>query len=139
MFTPEYIKTFESISQIILNGKNKVSPFGALDGWKELIDDIEDGYNWVAPELHNDLDLSRSYIQELIESKVLMQFQEHVLFTKLVSELDDRFKELSIENPKWRNIGSWWHQRLLKKGTNEYLKMVRRFYVDIGFEPEELK
>ena len=127
------------LSLNVRNGKIKITPFGALDGWSELIDEIEEGYSWIAPELHNDLDNSRSYIQELIESKELRQFPEHKQFLELVSELDDRFRELSVENPEWRDIGYWWHQRLLKKGTYEYLELVRSFYHDIGFEPEEIK
>lgn len=139
MFTTEYIKAFQTLSKKALKGKTAVHPFGALDGWKELIEEIEDGYSWVAPELHNDLDNSRTYIQELIESKELIQFPEHNHFIRLINELDDKFRELSIENPKWHSIGYWWHQRLLKKGTIEYLKMVKGFYHGIGFEPEEIK
>ncbi|AHM59087.1 hypothetical protein D770_23405 [Flammeovirgaceae bacterium 311] len=138
MFSAEYISLFESESEKVL-GRRKVSPSQAIEDWNDLIEKIEYGYDMSAYEFDYDLDCSRTYIQHLIDSKTLRKYPEHANFIKLIDDLDNIYKEYSIENPRWRLTGHWWTRRLLKKGTADYLHAVKKYYPLVGIEPEEIK
>ena len=115
-----------------------ISPKMVLDNWSIFVNELEKGYEETPYEFSDDLDINRTYIDTFLFSQELSMFESHKVFCSEVAKIDNLFKSLTIEYPKWKSIGHWTQSRLLKKGSKEYTEPLLHFYKELSFIPKSI-
>ena len=95
------------------------TPKEHIQNWLEVEEEIEGGYNWIPPELDNEVGMVRDPIQKLIENKELKPFKEHEEFIKSIEEIDDRIKVNCHVNKRFKTR-YWWDDIVLKEAREVY-------------------
>jgi hypothetical protein len=101
--------------------------------WDAIVSMIEEGYNYIEPELENDL-FVRNDIELILLDKDLNLFEQHKFLKKIIFEIDNRLKKMIIDNPKIsrKENSNWWENVLLVKGKEEYVNDIKNTYkIDI--------
>jgi hypothetical protein len=92
-----------------------------IDGWAELVAQVEAGYNATPPELEYALSTAREPIDDLLMEGSLHGFPEHRKFIRAVQQLDTRFLELTFEAPLHPEDFAWFHRRVPLRAGPEYV------------------
>lgn len=122
MYSEEY--------SILFYKRSDYRPEEKVIEWNSLVKSIEDGYNYVEPELDNDLYL-RDEIDSLLADRELQQFEDdHRHFLGEIEAIDARLKQLVFDNPFYNHVTNkkWWQQIILKKGRSNYYNDVFKIY-----------
>ncbi len=114
----DFIQKLKEIGQPL---DKTLSPCEAIDGWAGLIEEIEDGYNWIPAELDNDLDLSRADMDLILKCRELNGYEEYEKFVTIIERLDERFRQLSAEYASFPDNLPWYRRRVLKKAGPAYV------------------
>ncbi len=116
---PEYTARFlEATRQLLPRALPIVA---VIDGWAELVAQVETGYNASPPELEYALSTAREPIDALLLEGSLHGFPEHRKFIRSVQQLDTRFMELTFEAPLHPEDFAWFHRRVPLRAGPEYV------------------
>jgi hypothetical protein len=80
-----------------------------LTAWSELVDEVEDGYGWCAPELRHDLSCRTGLagLWRRLPSQVRSARQAEL------DALDERFRAATVAFPGHEGVtGQWWMWRV---------------------------
>jgi hypothetical protein len=86
-------------------------PTEVLGMWEQFVDACEQGYDWSIYEYDNDI-LVRDLIQTLLGDPRLVTITQMSWFRERVTEIDNRFKALSVAGPVVRPEAPWWRARV---------------------------
>ena len=123
----------EYLNKFIQLNERHLTPKEVIRDWNSFSEDIKSGYNWIPPELSNDLDIEREPIQQLIENKNLSIFKEHKDFIKAIVDIDEYIKDRCYVN-KRRETKYWWHDIILKKAGPIYCEFAWNEYRNFKIE-----
>ena len=116
---PHYAARFLEATRQLLP---KALPVTAvINGWAELVAQVEAGYNASPPELEDALSTAREPIDALLLEGSLHGFPEHRKFIRAVQQLDTRFMELTFEAPLHPEDFAWFHRRVPLRAGPEYV------------------
>ena len=98
------------------------SPYGAIEAWTALVEQMKKGYSSIQPELEHDLELIREPIETFLADPNLCQFYDLQEFKRRIEELDKEFLKISVGPPAWKRNDDfrWWGNRILKYGSEAY-------------------
>lgn len=130
---PQYANQFLAATRQLL--PRALSVTAVIDGWAELVAQVERGYDATPPELEYALSTAREPIDALLMEGSLHAFPEHRKFIRAVQQLDTRFMELTFEAPLHPEDFAWYHRRVpLRAGagyvdflSGELKRKVERF------------
>ena len=99
-----------------------------VDSWSDFITSCIEGYPYSLFDY--DLDIyMRGQIDLLIKSPDLQGFSELRIFKTRIEEIDNRFKLVTIDRPNKKQLSlSWWENRILKYGGQEYVQNILDIY-----------
>jgi hypothetical protein len=82
-YSVEYGKAFEALAER-MNFDFPRTPYGAIQSWQEVIEQIKIGYEGIQPELDYELIIIREPIEAFLATEDLANFAEHTVFRKLI-------------------------------------------------------
>lgn len=99
------------------------SPEYVIEKWRNLVEEMKNGYLGIQIDLENDLDIIREPIQTFLVDPELNRLEAHKSFRESIENLDSEFLKISFEHPRWKkeNDFRWWKNRILKFGSKEYV------------------
>lgn len=88
------------------------TPNSLLEQWNELVDEVEEGYGWSAPELANDLGC-RTALARLWR---LLPPRVRAVRQRELEEIDRRFRSATVDWPGHDDPeGLWWLRRVPRR------------------------
>lgn len=101
-----------------VNGWEKHTVADLLHEWQQFTKTCKTGYQMNLFEYENDLGV-RAGIELILNEEKLLQSPEYEGFTKFVTEIDTKFKELLHPDFKRPDRSSWWEQGIPKRAGKE--------------------
>lgn len=114
LMAEEYDGVKTALAQVAAPGRGDQAPSlnSLLARWSDLVDDVEDGYGWCAPELENDLGCRTALagIWPLLPPRVRSVRQSEL------DGVDERYRRATIPWPGRPEQGArWWTWRVPRR------------------------
>ncbi|MFC3195962.1 hypothetical protein ACFODZ_17055 [Marinicella sediminis] len=106
------------------NSKNKFTSEYYICGWKQFIEECEDGYGWDYGEYINELSI-RNGIEYYMQKKNDEEFEAKI------RKLDEEFKSLLIPGASLKKYNSWWENGVLKYAGEGYAQFMKHNGFDV--------
>jgi hypothetical protein len=119
-YSEDYLSIFSALAERI--ERNKLLPTDIINRWNNLVEQIENGYDNIHPELDNDLDTFRDPVFTFILDDELNLLPEHDQFKIIIKQIDERFINCTQVHPDWTvDSRKWWENRIPLKAKKKYI------------------
>jgi hypothetical protein len=126
MTTPkEFVERFRAVAAA-RGWRGVSSPFDLIDGWAQMVDQVEEGYDDNIYEYLNDLSV-RQRIEDLLHDESLRDVEQMEWVRAQVSEIDARFRSLVRPEPVPGN-SRWWETHLPAYAGSELVADIKETY-----------
>jgi hypothetical protein len=118
-------KSFLAEARRIIGESN--TPADLVTQWQEFVNWCAEGYQWDISEYNNEISV-RNELEKMLSASKLQSYNELQQLKFVVSEIDNRFKDLLKEDISLKNKTNWWEQGILKKAGEPYATYFHQAY-----------